>query len=206
MASSGSVTHWINQLKSGDAAAAQKLWEGYFRRLVGLAKKQLQGCRRRAADEEDVALDAFASFCRDAEEGRFPQLSDRHGLWRLLVVLTAHKARDLVKRERRLKRGNGKVGGELAFVVSPGSDEAGIEQVVGHEPAPQFATQVAEECRRLLGLLEDDELRSIAVWKMEGHTNGDIATRLGCAVTTVERRLRMIRKCWEGKHETGPPP
>jgi hypothetical protein len=34
MASEGSVTNWISQLRAGDAAAAQKLWERYFRRLV----------------------------------------------------------------------------------------------------------------------------------------------------------------------------
>ena len=60
-----SVTHWINQLKAGDPDAAQKLWERYFRRLVSLARK-----KRRAADEEDVALSAFDSFCRGAEQDR----------------------------------------------------------------------------------------------------------------------------------------
>jgi DNA-directed RNA polymerase specialized sigma24 family protein len=70
---------------------------------------------------------------------------------------------------------------------------------VGNEPTPEFAAQVAEECQRLLDMLPDDELCSIAVWKMEGHTNEEIAGLLGCAVPTVERRLRLIRKCWEGK-------
>jgi hypothetical protein len=39
----GSVTHWIRRLQAGEQAACQKLWEGYFRRLVGLARKRLQG-------------------------------------------------------------------------------------------------------------------------------------------------------------------
>ena len=54
--SSGSVTHWIGLLEAGDPAAAQKLWQAYFQRLVGLARKKLRGTPRRAADEEDVAL------------------------------------------------------------------------------------------------------------------------------------------------------
>jgi DNA-directed RNA polymerase specialized sigma24 family protein len=32
---------------------------------------------------------------------------------------------------------------------------------------------------------------------MEGYTNEQIACKLNCAVPTVERRLRLIRKTWE---------
>src|SRR5262245_56689393 len=50
-----SVTQWIDRLKAGDPDAAQRLWERYFRRLVGLARRKLRAAPRRAADEEDVA-------------------------------------------------------------------------------------------------------------------------------------------------------
>jgi hypothetical protein len=69
MTQQGCVTRWLDQVKQGDEAAAQKLWESYFQRLVGLARKKLQGTPRRASDEEDVALSAFDSFCRGAEHG-----------------------------------------------------------------------------------------------------------------------------------------
>src|SRR3954462_9409304 len=104
-----SVTQWIDRLKAGDPDAAQQLWERYFRRLVGLARLKLRNAPRRAADEEDVALSAFDSFCRHAGRGRFPQLLDRDSLWRLLAVLTARKAAHLVRDERRQKRGGGAV-------------------------------------------------------------------------------------------------
>src|SRR5262245_28813364 len=87
MPSPGSVTIWLSQLKAGDTAAAQHLWQGYYRRLVGLARQRLQGRPRAVADEEDVALSAFDSFCQGVERGRFPQLDDRDDLWQLLVVL-----------------------------------------------------------------------------------------------------------------------
>ncbi|MBI1915085.1 MAG: hypothetical protein HYS12_10160 [Planctomycetes bacterium] len=80
MSSAGDVTRWLQQLKAGDHDAVQPLWERYFRRLVGLARDRLRKLPRRTADEEDVALSAFDSFCRRAEEGRFPRLDDRDGL------------------------------------------------------------------------------------------------------------------------------
>jgi DNA-directed RNA polymerase specialized sigma24 family protein len=193
MASEGSITGWIGQLKVGDPAAAQQLWERYFQRLVGLARKKLRGARRRAADEEDVALRAFDSFCRGAENGRFPQLEDRDNLWHLLVVLTARKAWHLRRDEARQKR---------ARVVSwpedtPGKlEDSGMEQIVGQEPTPEFAASVAEEYQLLLGRLADHEMETIAIWKMEGFTNEEIAAKLDCSLRTVERKLRIIRGRW----------
>src|SRR5438105_11118264 len=107
-------SEWLDQLRAGDWAVAQKLWERYFRRLVGLAAKKLRGVPRRAADEEDVALSAFDSFCRGLEDGRFPQLRDRNNLWALLVTITARKARKVVRREGRQKRGGNAVLDEAA--------------------------------------------------------------------------------------------
>jgi hypothetical protein len=63
-----SVTQWIDRLEAGDPDAAQKLWERYFLRLVGLARKKLRAVPRRAADEEDVALSAFDHIW--GQEGR----------------------------------------------------------------------------------------------------------------------------------------
>jgi DNA-directed RNA polymerase specialized sigma24 family protein len=195
-----SVSHWLSLLQSdGDEAAAQQLWERYFHRLVGLARAKLQGQPRRVADEEDVAISAFASFCSAAEAGRFPRLADRHDLWRLLVTLTERKAYNMVRDERRQKRGGGVVLGEAGLFRPDDSSPQGLEQFAGREPTPDFAAEVAEECRVLLGRLDNAELQAIAVWKMEGDTAPEIADRLGCALSTVERRLRLIRQIWESE-------
>jgi len=195
----GSVTHWLGELQEGDPVAAQKLWERYFDRLVGVARAKLQGQARRAADEEDAALSAFDSFCRGVEEGRFPQLRDRHNLWRLLVIMTVRKAQHFLRDERRQKRGGRAVSTVSGSTGPKGFKEAAadLEQFVGREPSPEFAAQVAEEFQRLLGILNDAELRSIALWKLEGDTNAQIAAKLECALSTVERRLGVIRRLWE---------
>jgi DNA-directed RNA polymerase specialized sigma24 family protein len=191
----GSVTRWLGQLQAGDPAAAQQLWERYFRRLVGLARKRLRGAARRATDEEDVALSAFDSFCRGAERGRFPDLADREGLWRLLVVMTARKATHLRRDQGRQKRG----GGARCAADAPcePDEESVLGQVLSREPTPEFAAQMSDECERLLRGLGDAELRSVALWRMEGYTVEEIAARLGCVARSVKRKLRLIRSIWE---------
>ncbi len=190
MSSDGSITHFLTLLKQGDRAAAQPLWEAYFARLVGLARARLRCTPRQAADEEDVALSAFDSFCRRAAAGQFPRLEDRDDLWQLLVVLTVRKALAQTRREMRLKRGARKV---LTFADL---DDQVLDGVLGAEPTPVLAAQVAEQCRCLLECLEDESLRQVALWKLEGFTNREIAARLGCVEKTVERKLKSIRRLW----------
>jgi DNA-directed RNA polymerase specialized sigma24 family protein len=194
MPTEGSVTHWIDAIKTGDAAAAQKLWEAYFQKLVGLARTRLGNTPRRAGDEEDVAVSAFNSFCQGVAHDRFPQLSDRDDLWRVLVRITACKAVDQINRDRRKKRRptGAALQGESAFAGL----EGGIAQVVGDEPTPAFAAQVAEEYERLLRSLDNAEYRQLAVWKLEGYSNEEIAVKLKCAVRSVERKLQLIRNVW----------
>jgi DNA-directed RNA polymerase specialized sigma24 family protein len=195
----GSVTSWIDHLKAGDQEAAQRLWERYFEKLVRLARARLIAARRRSGveDEEDAALSVLENICAGAKEGRFPQLKDRDDLWRMLVVITARKVRDQLRRQGRKKRGGGLVLGEAAL-PGDGSDGAGgLDRIVGDDPTPEFAAMVAEEFQNLLGLLDGDAFRKIAVWRLEGYSNDDIARNLGCSVRTVNYKVRYIRKTWE---------
>ncbi len=186
----GSITRWLGQLQGGDAEAARKLWERYFLRLVGLARLRLQGAARRAADEEDVALSAFDSFCRHAEAGRFPDLTDRESLWRLLMVLTARKAANLARDEGRQKRGGG------VMVISESDEDRLLDQALSREPSPDVAAQVADEYQRLLRALDNSELEAVALARMEGHSVNEIAARLGFAPRSVKRKLQLIRSIW----------
>ena len=199
MSSPESVNALIERLEAGDHEAAQPLWERYYPRLVELARRHLRGTSRRAADEEDVALSAFDSFCRGVEGGRFPQLKDRDGLWALLVLITVRKAADLANYNRRERRGGGQVRGDSALEPLEGEHAAGgFAQIEADDPTPDVAVQLVEEFQGLLDRLGDDELRSIAVWRLEGYTNAEIAGRLGRAEVSVRRRLRLIRKILAG--------
>jgi DNA-directed RNA polymerase specialized sigma24 family protein len=193
----GSVTHWIGHLRRGDADAAQALWERYFGRLVRLTRKRLRGAVRPASDEEDVALCAFDSVFRGIEGGRFPQLANRDDLWGLLVVVAARKAVNQAKHDRRLKRGGGRVVAEADLAGGAADEDSDLDRFLGREPTPEFAALVAEESRRLLDQLGDDTLRRIALWRMEGLTNEEVAARLDCSLRTVANKLQLIRLKWE---------
>jgi DNA-directed RNA polymerase specialized sigma24 family protein len=197
MDETGSVSYWIGRLKEGERAAVQRLWEGYFRRLVGLVRTKLRAAPRQAADEEDVALSAFTSFCRAAEQGRFPRLEDRDDLWHLLVLIASRKAANQAKRERRQKRGGGKVVHASALPGAEEGDGPLFADLIGREPDPALAAQVAEACRRLLEMLGDTELRAVALAKLEGRTNPEIAATLGRSTSAVERKLGLIRSLWD---------
>jgi DNA-directed RNA polymerase specialized sigma24 family protein len=194
MDTTGSVTVWLGRLKAGDRdEAAARLWAAYFRRLVGLARGHLQNRPRGPADEEDVALSAFDSFVRAAEAGRFPRLDDRDDLWQVLLVVTSRKAADAIQAETRQKRGGGKVL-PVSAVADP--DDTGPD-AAAPDPDPAEAAAMAEEFDRMLRALGDDQLRDIAVAKLEGYSNAEIAGRIGKSLATVERKLKLIRELWE---------
>jgi RNA polymerase sigma factor (sigma-70 family) len=194
-----SVTQWIEQLKAGHSSAAGPLWQRYVERLVRLASNKLGELPRRAADEEDVVLSAFRAFFAGVRDGRFQQLDDRDDLWQVLVMLTERKAIALRRHERAAKRGDARVRGESAFVKPDQSAAAGLDQIADREPTPEFAAEVAENLRELLDRLQDDSQRQVALAKLEGYTNQELAQQLGISLRAVERKLQYIRRTWEQK-------
>lgn len=58
------------------------------------------------------------------------------------------------------------------------------------------STLLKEECERLLDVLGNDEFRKVALLKVEGYTNNEIANALQCTRRTVQRRLEFIRTVW----------
>jgi DNA-directed RNA polymerase specialized sigma24 family protein len=190
-----SVTRWVDGLRQGDELAAQRLWERFFLRMVGLARRKLDGSAKRMGDEEDVAASAFKSFCLGAQAGRFPRVADRDGLWALLMAIVANKSVDHVRRENRLKRGGG---GEND--APPHLTAERLDEIVASEPTPELAAQIAEEFSSLMSALDeagDPLLKQVVLARMEGHETPDIAASVGCTRRTIERKLALVRRLWE---------
>jgi RNA polymerase sigma factor (sigma-70 family) len=179
-----SITRLISAARRGRDSAVGPLLAVYFDRLVQLARSRLQALPGMANFDEDLALRSFYSVYRRLQDPERPlQLTGRDDLWRLLATRTISRAIDLIRRHRPKE--------------VPGDED--VTQLLTREPTPEEAAEVADECRRLLDLLDEPELRQIALWKVEGYTNEEIAARLDCVPRTVERKVRRIRLLW--KHE-----
>ena len=196
---SQSVTEWLNDLKLGDPAAAQQILDRYMSQLIRVANRKLGKLRRRVADEEDVVSVAFASFLKRVDLGGFSKLDDRNDLWQILLVLTDRKAVDLIRHESALIRGNGQLFGESILEnVGESQTNGGIDAVTDRQPSPEYAAILIEEFSDRLSMLNSEQ-RKIAVDKMDGFTNQEIANRRGIKLRTVERRLGETRDVWQNQ-------
>jgi DNA-directed RNA polymerase specialized sigma24 family protein len=180
---SPSITRLIRAIQDDRASAVSTLLALYFDRLVQLARTRLSNLPGMAGFEEDISLRSFHSvYQRVRDTSRPLQMSSRDDLWRLLATRTISGAIDLIRRHRP---------GEV-----PGNFD--VELLLARDPTPEEAAEMADECRRVLDLV-DPQRRQIALWKVEGHTNEEIAARLDCVERTVERKVSRIRLLW--KHE-----
>lgn len=190
----GSITNLIFALREGSSTAAAGLWDRYYDRLVELARSRLNRLPNlRADDEEDAALSAIRSILVGVPDGKFPKVTDRQNLWRLLCSITYRRLLKQIEHERRLKRGGGKVATEADFPGDPDSNGSPLERVADRRIGPEHAVILAEETKKLLDVLGDDSLKAIAIERMEGFTDQEIADRRGVARRTIVRKISLIR-------------
>ena len=190
-----SVTYFLQQLQEGNRDGTDKLWNHFYTRLVTLARKKLDG-RVRVVDGEDVALRALDECFRQLEEGRYPSIKDRDNLWALLATITERKALNANRDELCDKRGGGKVRGESVFLRQDDSICIGADAIPGQEPTPQLVAEFAEEFEKRLSQLNEKE-REVALHKLKGLKNREIAEQLDCSIASVERKLNLIRSKWD---------
>jgi DNA-directed RNA polymerase specialized sigma24 family protein len=101
-----------------------------------------------------------------------------------------------VRHEVRQKRGGGRVRSE-ADIFSAGQEQSfRLDELIGDAPTPEFLTSMNEEQHRLLSLLRNDQLRRVAVMKIQGYTHEEIAAALGISRRSVIRKVNLIRERW----------
>ena len=174
-----SVTSWIQAVRVGDEDSARLLWDRYFDSLMRIARSRMGTLPRATYDEEDAAISTFRVLCRRLQEGGYPELSDRNDLWQLMLTVIMRKIGHRAQYEFAEKRGG--LTKEFSQV-----DESMI-------PCANTA-EVAIEYQLLLAKLNDCNLERVAVLKLEGFTNEEIAVKLNRTRRTVQRMLDLIRE------------
>jgi DNA-directed RNA polymerase specialized sigma24 family protein len=195
-----SVMRLVQLLRSDDKSvrdmAASLIWQRYFRDLLELARRNLDSRVRVRVAAEDVLQSMFHSFCARQGRGEF-DLADRDELWRLLVTITLRKARNATRDHHRERRD---VGCEQRH-RDPGDDDSScpgwaFEQMADSAPSPAEAVIFNEALQRRLESLESGKLVKIALWRLEGYSNREIADRKNCTERSIERKFERIRHKW----------
>ena len=189
--SNGSITMFLHQMMAGDEAAVSTLWQRFLPRLLGLARKTLANRHQRMADVDDAVQSAFASFWKRAADGEFGDQLDRHNMWNLLGVITVRKSLRQLRHERAEKRGGGRVLTE-GSLDRPNGTHGSLDDIAGSYSPTDLDVNSTE----LLQSLTDD-LREIAVLRLLGYRNSEIAVQLNCSERTIDRKLDQIRGQWE---------
>jgi RNA polymerase sigma-70 factor, ECF subfamily len=200
--SPGSVTQMLGQLRSEDPRArneaAAAIWNQYCNVLLDLACQNLSQRLQRRIGADDVVQHTFKSFFLRQRRGQY-NLADRDDLLRLLVRMTLNKVRGAANKESRQRRDYRREETGSSVPVNGDGDYPWLLDRIEHgAPTPDEAAALAEEAEQKLAGLTDD-LRRIALCKLEGYTNAEIAELPDkrCTIRTVERKLRLIREAWD---------
>jgi DNA-directed RNA polymerase specialized sigma24 family protein len=200
----GSVTRLLDQLRSDNPAvrdaAARQVWDRYSRRLLELARQRLDPRLRRREDEQDVVQSMYKSFCLRQHRGEFV-LDSRDDLWQVLATITIRKSQNAARRHAQQCRDYHREQPSADAEDGPLPQWA-LEHMEGAEPTPEDAAVLNEEVERRLQVLPED-LRQVALWKLEGYSSEEIAGpgRLDCVPRTVQRKVERIRRIWQSSAE-----
>ncbi len=188
----GSVTECIYRAQQGESLAQHQLWERYLQRLLGIARNRLRGVADAVIDADDVVIKAFHEFLAGVERGQFSKLENRQDLWQILIMLIGRKTIDEKRRANTSKRG----AHLRAMEVVEFGHESLIQEFASSDPSPAQAVELSEQFELRLTQLGDEKLRRIALCKMSGFGNQEIARQLGCSLRSIERKLALIRGKW----------
>jgi RNA polymerase sigma factor (sigma-70 family) len=184
----GSVSIWLELCKTGDSQSSRSLWGRYHKRVIGLAKNFLRHSGFRNGVEEDVAQEVFNSFFLHLNRGKYPELSSRDNLWRLLASITKNKSIDYVRRSNRIPDGR-----KLQYMDM--SDEESTSEI-SRKFNGSSSDELREEIARVLEQLHDATLNRIVDLRLQGYNNTQVATQIGCSRRTVIRKLDRMRQIW----------
>ncbi|MDR0521868.1 MAG: hypothetical protein LBH00_08475 [Planctomycetaceae bacterium] len=188
----------LNGIKEGQSESFTLFFEKYFGKLSAAARNRLSPHYRIARDEEDFAVSALNSFYQGIAGEHYHSISSENELWKVLLTIVSRKIFKHIRSEQTQKRGGGTTIGESAFTGSGESEGSGLADLPDtSEITPLMEAEFADTSEELFQALDDEPMRSVARFLLEGYTLDEIAEQLGCVKRTVERKLKRIREIWK---------
>lgn len=168
------------RFRQGEQDAATALYLRYAKRLQTLARKQTASDLARRFDPEDVVQSVFRTFFRRVAQGHY-DIPAGDELWRLFLVISLNKIRDLAAFHRAAKR-----------------DVSATVGVTGGAPV-QAAANDGEALGTLQWVIDEilaalpEVQRQMVELRIEGHDVAAIAAHTQRSKRTVERVLQQFR-------------
>lgn len=175
------------RLKAGDEAAASAVFKRFARRLIGLARSQLDSRVRQKVDPEDVVQSVFRSFFTRQRDQEF-ELTNWDNLWSLLAMITVRKCTNV-------RVWFGRKGRNVHLETADerqGDHSANGWEVLSREPTPAEAAVLTELVEGIMASLPDRD-RRIVVLSLEGRTTREICAEINRADRTVQRTVERFR-------------
>lgn len=149
---------------------------------------------RTSADEEDVLQAVFNNVFRRIMAGKYPNLTDRDGLWKLLVKATERR----VKSQWRHTRAKRRVHDRKRQIND--NSESDILKNLESQVSGTTIDELLAVASEFLGELKDERL-VIARMRLEGYTQREIAQEVGRSLSSIERTLSLLRRMLEREIE-----
>jgi RNA polymerase sigma-70 factor (ECF subfamily) len=169
------------------AMPAGEDFERFTRRLIGLARNQLDARLHHKIEPEDIVQSVYKSFFLrygDAES----QPQDVDGLWRLLTLITVRKCADRVRYHQAGRR-------NMAREAQAAADSS-IDlwrDAIGREPTPDHAAVMTDTIQQILTGLSDVE-RPVIELSLQGYSTQEVSDKLGRAERSVRRVRERLKK------------
>jgi RNA polymerase sigma-70 factor (ECF subfamily) len=191
----------LARLRAGDPTAWEQLLRTFRQRLAAFVDRLLPADVRASVDPQDVLNDTyFEAYRRFAEF----DAGDADAVYRWLATIARHRLIDLVRAQRRLKRGGGRlrVGAGGQGVAAGGDDPvvALLHELAVYERTPSMSAmrhELRAALERSIGRLSGPLREAIRLRHMSGLPFKEVAERMSRTERAVQqlctRGLRELR-------------
>jgi RNA polymerase sigma-70 factor (ECF subfamily) len=185
MATENVFDRFMDRLRCGDEDAATEVFRRFARRLVALARRQLDSWLRRRVEPEDVVQSVFRSFFTRFQSGQF-QLGDWDNLWTVLALITVRKCANRLEFWQAAKR-------DLQREVRVPPECGLLEEALARDPTPSEAAGLSETVAELMRRLPPRD-RAVLALHLQGQDVAAISDEVGLTERTVRRALERVRQ------------